>query len=274
MPLIPIGLNNKWMKIYRQHQYCVNSENIYFNTLRLVNKHHKLIDRDSYVEYFKNLTYDINLESHPIDIFVPIEDNATEVDIENTLPNIVNVSREVPEYKHISERFTFDSLCEYLPPEHPAYVKLKESPGLYDIAIDDIVLYWALFKFIDEIEKLRMSDLSIMKPIIDYTINELTLDKFKDFMSTNRINIKKVRKWTNDNFFSPNLDHISEFYLTGPVLINLDNLIGRLCSNIVFNNDIYIIISLYLILGIAKDDIKNNIDTEYTNYVREVIAKL
>ena len=279
MLLIPLGLNNKWVDIYRKHQYMVNSENIYFNTLRLVNKHHKILDRDTFVEYYKNITNDIELKSHPIDIFIPNDDMDAGLENEDgETPQIVKVSHDTPEYKHIAERLSLEDLYATIPVEHPVHIAMKDKPGNFDKVVDDIVLYWAVFKFIEQIEVIRRTDIRNMKDIIDYTVTEITLDKWKSFIESKRINYKKIKKWMEDNFFGPDMDHTMDFYKDGPIKVDIMDLLNRLCTNIVFNNDIYIIISVYLILWLAKDDIAKGDaaieKSDYARYVRDVIAKI
>ena len=84
-----------------------------------------------------------------------------------------------------------------------------------------------------------------------------------------------------DNFFGPDYNHTCDFYQTESVdnqaiVIDVDQLLRRLCANIVFNSDIYIVIAIYLILSFSKVDIKeNNFDgSPCATYVRDVISKL
>lgn len=283
MALIPLGLDRKWDHIYKNHQYLVNSEKIYFNTMRLANKHHKLLDREGFVEYYKNILDDIELKSHPIDMFIP-NDNM-EDDLENndgSVPQIIVVSRTTPEYERIKKRITLQDLYDTIPETHPVHMELKENPGKLDIVIDDIVLYWAVYKFIEMIEAIRLKDISVMKEIIEYTVENIDLNKWKEFLSTTkRIKPDKTEKWMNDNYFDPDMEHTVNFYKTESVenqaiVIDVEDLLLRMCSNIVFKSDIYIIIAVYLILTFSKVDIKDdNFDNSpCAKYVRDVISQL
>ena len=283
MVLIPLGLDRKWNSIYKNHQYLVNSEKIYFNTMRLANKHHKLLDREGFVEYYKNILDDIELKSHPIDIFVP-NDNMDE-ELENDdghLPQIITVSRTTPEYERIKKRINLQDLYDTIPETHPVHMELKANPGKLDIVIDDIVLYWAIYKFIEMIEAIRLKDISVMKEIIEYTVENIDIDKWKEFLSTTkRINEKKTQRWMDDNYFDPDMEHTVNFYKSESVdnqaiVIDVEDLILRMCSNIVFKSDIYIIIAVYLILTFSKVDIKEgNFDNSpCAKYVRDVLSKL
>ena len=283
MALIPLGLDRKWDHIYKNHQYLVNSEKIYFNTMRLANKHHKLLDREGFVEYYKNILDDIELKSHPIDMFIP-NDNM-ENDLENndgSVPQIIVVSRTTPEYERIKKRITLQDLYDTIPETHPVHMELKENPGKLDIVIDDIVLYWAVYKFIEMIEAIRLKDISVMKEIIEYTVENIDLNKWKEFLSTTkRIKPDKTEKWMNDNYFDPDMEHTVNFYKAESVdnqaiVIDVEDLLLRMCSNIVFKSDIYIIIAVYLILTFSKVDIKedNFGNSPCAKYVRDVISQL
>lgn len=283
MMLIPMGLDRKWDTIYKQHQYLVNSCNIYFNTIKLINNKHKLLDRDGFVEYYKNILEDIELTSHPIDLFIPNEKMDEELESQDgSVPQIVVVSRETPEYERIKKRINLDDLYATIPETHPVHMELKKNPGKLDIVIDDIVTYWCLYKFMHHIEMVHLKEISVMKPVIEYTVENISIDKWKEFLtSTKRINDKKVNKWMEDNFFGPDYEHTCAFYQSESVdnqaiVINVMDLLRRMCSNIVFNSDIYIIIAVYLILSFSKVDIKEgNFDgSPCAKYVQDVIAQL
>jgi hypothetical protein len=283
MMLIPMGMNRKWDTTYKQHQYLVNSCNIYFNTIKLIINKHKLLDRDGFVEYYKNILDDIELTSHPIDLFIPNDNMDKELEAEDgTVPQIVVVSHETPEYERIKKRINLEDLYATIPETHPVHIELKKNPGRLDTVIDDIVLYWCLYKFMHHIEMVHLREVSIMKPIIEYTVENLDEKKWKEFLtSTKRINDKKVNKWMEDNFFGPDYDHTCNFYKEETeenkgIVINVVDLLRRLCSNIVFNYDIYIIISIYLTLSFSMVDIKEgNFDgSPCATYVRDVISKL
>ena len=85
----------------------------------------------------------------------------------------------------------------------------------------------------------------------------------------------------DDNYFDPDMEHTINFYKAESVenqaiVIDVPDLIARMCSNIVFNSDIYIIIAVYLILTFSKVDIKEgNFDNSpCAKYVRDVLANL
>lgn len=280
MMLMPLELQNKWRDVFRKHQYLVNSENIYYNTIRLINKHHKLLDRDGFVEFYKNILDDIELKSHPIDMFVPNENMDEELENEDGEdPSIIVVSRTTPEYERIAKRITLEDLYATIPPTHPVHIELKKNPGKLPIVVDDIVLYWGLFKFLDMIDAIRLKDISVMTPVIEYVVENITLDMWKSFMETKRIKPKKVNKWMEDNFFGPDYDHTNGFYMNekeNDFTIDVNNLLQLLCTNIIFNSDIYIIIAVYLILTFSKADIKekNYENSPCATYVRDVLAKL
>ena len=283
MMLIPMGLDRKWDIIYKQHQYLVNSCNIYFNTIKLINGKHKLLDRDGFVEYYKTILDDIELSSHPIDLFIPNENMEAELEAEDgTVPQIVVVCRTTPEYERIKKRINLDDLYATIPETHPVHMELKQNPGKLDIVIDDIVTYWCLYKFMHHIEMIHLKEIGLLKPIIEYTVENLMIDNWREYLTnTKRIHDKKVNKWMEDNFFGPDYEQTRAFYQVESVenqaiVIDVDLLLRRMCSNIVFNSDIYIIIAVYLILSFSKVDIKEgNFDgSPCAKYVRDVIAQL
>lgn len=280
MMLLPLALQNKWKDVFHKHQYLVNSENIYFNTIRLVNKHHKLLDREGFVEYYKNILDDIELESHPIDMFIPNDKMDEELERQDgEVPQIIVVSHETPEFKRIEKRINLEDLYATIPETHPVHMELKANPGKLPIVIDDIVLYWGMYKFLDMIEAIRLRDISTMTPVIEYVVDHITLDMWNEYLSSKRINESKVTKWMTDNFFGPDMEHTISYYEDEEKLgykIDITDLLKRMCTNIIFDCDIYIIIAVYLILSFAKVDIsEGNYDgSPCAKYVRDVISKL
>jgi len=282
MMLIPMGLDRQWTNIYKQHQYLVNSCNIYFNTIKLVNNKHKLLDRFGFVEYYKDILDDIELTSHPIDLFIP-NDNMDE-ELENQdghVPQIVTVSHNTPEYERIKKRINLDDLYATIPATDPVHIEMKKNPGKLDIVVDDIMIYWCVFKFMHMIEMIHLKEVSVMKPVIEYTVEHITLDQWKEYMASRRVNEKKIAKWMEDNFFGPDYEHTCAFYASESVdnkaiVINVDELLRKLCTNIVFNSDIYIIIAVYLILSFSMADImEGNFEgSPCATYVRDVISQI
>ena len=280
MMLIPLGADRKFEPMFKQYQYLVNSQNIYLNTIKLVNGKHRLLDRDSFVEYYKNILEDIELKSHPIDLFIPNEDMESELENEEGYtPQIMVVSHESEEYQRISKRITLEDLYATVPETHPVHMELKANPGKLDLVIDDIVLYWCVFKFINMVDAIRLKEISVMTPIIEYTVDNIDIDIWQEYLSQRtKIDEEKVEKWMKDNFFNPDYNHTLEFYSKedADIQIDINQLFPRLCTNIIFNSDIYIITAVYLILSFSKVDIneQNYEGSKCATYVRDVLSKL
>lgn len=270
---IPQSTIKEFSGIYQSHLMYVNTCNIYLHTIRLINGKHKILTKEDYVEYYKNIMNDIQMNSHPLDAFIP-NDNPTDEE-----PGIVVVNRIVPEYERIKKRVTLDDIYNTFPGTHPVVMTLKENPNKLDVVTDDVFIYYCIYSYLEQIELIRMNDISAMTPIIEYVVNNFDYKTLKEYLSTRKINDKKCNKYWEDAFFLPDVSHTHKFYLEehdGITPFDSTELIKRFMTNLILKTDIHIIVAIYLTLSFSKVDImEGNYDTSpNAKYVRDVLSKL
>ena len=261
---------NDFKSLFENHRLHISACNIYFHTIRMINGHHKILDRETYKEYYHNILKDIELVTAPIDAFIPADDTVNDIFVINQL---------VPEYERIAKRVTLDDLYENIPVTHEVYMKLKENPNLLSTVVDDAFIYFCVYKYLDQIDNIRLRTYSNMTPIIEYVVKNITLNDIKSFLISRRINEDKYEKYCKDVLFNPDVAHTQTFYSTphGDIQsFDTINLMMRLASNIVIRSDIYIIIGIYLVMSFAISDIVNEKvdDSPCVQYVRDVISKI
>ena len=274
---VPQSTLNQFKELYDNHLMYINTCNIYFHTIRLINGKHNILDREAFDEYYKNITCDIELETIPIDAFIP----NTEHDEENgNQIGIFMVNRDVPEYQKLKKRVKLDDIFNTFPVTHIVYTTLKEDPSKLDVVTDDIFTYYCVFKYLRQIEQLRVHDISTMTPVIEYIVQNFDLNTMKSYLDRNKIDEEKCMKYWEDIFFLPDVQHTKSFYLdethSGFEPFDVVDLMKRFLTNLVLKSDIYIISGIYLILSFSKVDItENNYDgSPCATYVRDVLSKL
>jgi hypothetical protein len=270
---IPQEMTNQFKEMYESHRLYVNTCNIYLHTIRLINGKHKYLTKEDYEEYYQNITKDIEMNSHPLDAFIP-NDNVTEEE-----PSIFVVNRCAPEWERIKKRVTVEDAMETLPGTHPAIMALRENPHKIDILIDDVFIYFCIYKYMHQIEMVRLNDISAMTPVIEYVVNHIDYKTLKDYLSTKKINEDKCNKYWEDAFFIPDMRLTKNFYEDahdGIEPFDAENLIKRLLTNLILKTDIHIIVAIYLVLSYSRVDImEGNFDNSpNAKYVRDVLSIL
>ena len=271
---VPQSTLNQFKELYDDHLLYINTCNIYFHTIRLINGKHKILDRDTYTEYYQNIMNDIEMETIPLDAFIPNDDENTKSD------SIFMVNRDIPEYVKLRKRVKLDDIFETFPATHPVHMTLKENPNRLDDVADDVFLYYAIFKYLKYIDQLRLEDIGRMTPVIEYIVNNFDINQMKSYLDRTKIDEEKCMKYWEDIFFLPDMNHTKSFYLdeehSGFDPFDVVQLMKRFLTNIVFKSDIYIICGIYLILTFSKVDImENNYEgSPCATYVRDVLSKL
>lgn len=268
---IALGETNKFKSLFENHRLHIAASNIYYQNIRLINGRHKILDRKTYEEYYRGILNDIELETSPIDSFVPSTD-------ENSRDLFV-VNQLVPEYKRIASRVTLDDMFKNIPMTHDVCMKLKENPNLLSTVVDDIYIYWCVYKYLDQIDEIRIRTLSNMTDIIEYVVNNITLKDLRDFIRSNKINPEKYEKYCQDILFNPEVSSLQKFYSEphGDIpAIDVVNLMMKLSTFVDLKSDTYIIIGIYMTMSFAVSDITNNRvdDSPCAKYVRDVLSQI
>lgn len=269
--------SNAFKNNFEKHRLHISTMNIFYSNIRLLNNRHKYLDRKTYKEYCHDLLKDIELVTSPIDAIVPCEDE--------TSKDIFKMNQLVPEYEKISSIMTIDKLYEILPPTNDVHIKLKDNRNILTDVIDDIFIYFCVYKYLEQIDFIRLNTFDNMRPIIEYVVNNITEKDIKNFIVSKKLNEEKYSRYCSDIIFNIDFARTQKFY-AGEIKkenINSDipsidvlNLMIKLATNIVVKSDIYIIIGIYLVLSSSISDIfNNNIDNSpCAQYVRDVLSKI
>lgn len=261
-------------KAFQNHRLSISACNIFFQNVIMLNGRHTILTRDDYVNYYKGFTWDIELETSPIDAFIPCDKDDVN---EEGKHKLFVTNQTVPEYERIKKRVTMDELKQTLGETHDVIMALNNNKVTMDDVIDDIFIYYCLFKYLDQIAKIRIKIFSNMSEMIEFIVDEFTIDDFRQQFHTNRVNPEKVDKYNDLIFFEQDYKMICDFYKTHTLdfpTFDLDNLIDRLFTNIDIKSDLLIVLGTYLIASYAVSDIKRGIDSPCANYVRCVLSIL
>jgi hypothetical protein len=275
---IPNNMLEEFKGRFNTHKVNIAACNIYYKTMILLNKKAKMIEkknqlmitREIYESDFLNALSDIELVTPPTDAFIP-------GDGENEL---MTINQLAAEYIEITKRMPVSLIEETYGPTNALVILLKKDPKNVDKFHDDLFLYFMLYKYLDQIDIIRLNTFSNYTPIIEYIVNNITLDDWKSYVKTNKINEKKYAEKCEDILFNPDIASVSKYYKnsTDPDVPNLDivNLIERLVSNTVLKNDIILILGVYLIISFAMSDFNNKKaeDSPCAKYVRDVLSKI
>lgn len=262
---------NQAKRIYEKHRLNIAASNVYFQNIRMLNGRHKIIDRETYKEFFHNLTADIELETSPIDAFVPCMDDDS--------PDLFVVNQLVPEYERIKKRITIEDIENTFAPSHPIRMELSSDKSKLSTIIDDIFIYYCVFKYLSQIDMIALDTGSNFSPIIEWVVENITLGDINNYMYTKKINEDKYVKYAEDVIFNPDLSRLQKFYAEGHddiPPIDVQKLMMGLVSNVDLKSDMYIVIAIYMTLWFAVADISNDKieDSPCRNYVRDVISKI
>jgi hypothetical protein len=267
---IPSSMLAEFKGCYDTHKVNIAACNIFYETIKMLNlnKKHNIVTRDMYRDIFMPTLSDIELVTPPTDAFIPGEGT----------DRLFSVNQLAPEYIEITKRIPLSLIEATFDPTSELVMTLKEDPNKLIIAHDDIFIYYNLFKYLDQIDIIRLSIFSNYTPVIEYIIDNITLEDWQDYIKTNRINDEKYAKKCEDLIFNPDIKSVYNFYMTNAKAPNFDivNLLKKLVSNTVLNTDIYIILGVYITLMYAMADFNNEKaeDSKCAIYVKEVLSKL
>ena len=258
--------------LFQNHRMHMAATNIYYNHIKLIVNQSRYIDRDTYMSIFEQMFMDIEFKTSPIDAFVPVEKV-------NPSDRIFVTNQIVPEYVEIQKRITADVIKEKLDVTHPACIAITDDVTKLADVIDDIYMHFCTFRYLAQIDVIRLSCYSNYTEIIEYVVNNISKKDLESFMSQKRLNPEKYDKYCEDIMFNPDVKRTQMFYLEdhGDIkAFDVTNLMLCLTTNIVFKSDIYIILGIYLILSFAIPDVINEKidDSPCVAYVRDVLSKI
>lgn len=286
--------SNKFKIIHLETQKITSAMNIFYHNIRMLRyRKYKYITYEDYKEYYDNILSDIELQSSPLDLVMPNNNEYPEVDGIIQMPEdheICMINETTPEYARIRKRVTIDDIKNTFPPTHAAAMAILDNPSEMTRILDEVVANWIITRYLAQIEMGHLQTVSVMTPIMEYVCENVTIDDIKNHITSKKINMEKVAKHINAKFndkaisagiFIPDLSRVKKFYVEDhdncPV-IDVEDLINRLISNIVLSSDMYIISGIYHILSFCMADFVNDSSNEEQNpcikYVREVLSQI
>ena len=256
---------------FKVHTANVAACNIYFQTIRMLNTHkYSNIDRDTFAKDFRNALSDIDLETPPTDAFIPDVDDG----------RMFRVNRLAKEYIAIKERMPLSLLEEVYGPANALVILCKHDPNELENTYDDLFTYFCMFKYIDTIEILRLNMISNFTPMIEWIVENITIEDWKSYLITKKPNPEKYASKCEDIFFNPDMAATFKFYTENPdptvPEFDVVDLMMRIVTNMVVRHDIFLVLGVYLIISFAMGDFNNKKaeDSPCGKYVREVLSKI
>lgn len=279
MFIINGNASEKFNKIMAKHLYLNAKSDVYYQNARMLNKSQKYLDYESFEKYYKNILADIELKTEPIDAFMPpVADEGEEIKDDEVRNGMFIVTRVGEEYEKIDKRVTWEDMEKTLPPTHPAIIAIKEDMNNFQVVKDDIYISWSLYKYLKQLDEIRLLVLSNATPMIDYVAQNVDSKVIKNFMHTTKVNTDKANKIIKEIFFKPDFDFTCAFYDVDHSQLpsfDLELVMQKLLSNIDCTVDKAVIVAIYLIATFAITDIKNNhFDNDCVKYVLNVISKI
>ena len=274
MITIPNKMLEEFVGRFNTHKANIAACNIFYHTMIMLNhKKSDIITREMFDQEFRNALSDIELVTSPTDAFVPNDSK----EMKETKELFV-INQLAAEYIEITKRMPVSLIEETYGPANALVILLKQDPKNVEKFHDDLFLYFMLFKYLDQIDIIRLNIFSNYTPIIEYIVENITLKDWKDYIKTNKTNPEKYASKCEDILFNPDISAVYKYYNTSEDAPKLDvvNLMMRLVNNMVLKNDIILILGVYLIISFAMSDFNNKKaeDSPCAKYVRDVLSKI
>lgn len=274
MITIPNKMLEEFVGRFNTHKANIAACNIFYHTMIMLNhKKSDIITREMFDQEFRNALSDIELVTSPTDAFIPNDSK----EMKETKELFV-INQLAAEYIEITKRMPLSLIEETYGPANALVILLKQDPKNVEKFHDDLFLYFMLFKYLDQIDIIRLNIFSNYTPIIEYIVENITLKDWKDYIRTNKTNPEKYASKCEDILFNPDISAVYKYYNTSEDAPKLDvvNLMMRLVNNMVLKNDIILILGVYLIISFAMSDFNNKKaeDSPCAKYVREVLSKI
>ena len=260
----------KFTEDVSKYKYHVASMTLLFEVIKMINGHHKYIDRETFNKEYAVSTRDIETDSYPLDIFIP--------DLENERTFLIN--RDVPEYQEMIKRVTENDFLIAFEPTNELVMKYKEDHSIFEDIQDDVFIYFIITKYLNKLDQMRLISFSITHELIEWVVNNITLSDWKSFISSNPSD-EKYNKYGFDFFFSPELARMQAFYNTeeqsGDAACDINLLLRRIAASVNSAAESFVLLAVYQILSYAIPDIIGKDKVEKSpcrDYVENVISKI
>ena len=82
---------------------------------------------------------------------------------------------------------------------------LSDNANTYDDIIDDIFINFCIYRYLAQIDLIRMKSVSNYTEIIEYIVNNITKKDIQSFLVSKKINEDKYIKYCSDILFNPDV---------------------------------------------------------------------
>lgn len=259
---IPDGKLSEFMIAHDKYKQCINTMDIYFQNIRLLNNRTKYINKNDYMVYLQDELSKIELVSNPLDVIIPSSDDSD---------HLFDVNPSVPEYESLKNIITEEYLTDLFKLAHPSVVALKNNEAVIETMVDEVFINYLIYKYIDMISIFRLNCFSVMTPVIEWVVTNITLNDIKNQLTCKRVKEDKILKYLPDNVFESDYNMNCKNFAD---ICDIDTIMLNLISNINIKSDIIWIIGIYLAAGYSLFDVDKGIDSPCVKFVEDVVSKI
>lgn len=271
---------------------------MFYNNIRMLHYMKTFfVTQEIYDDLYDGILSDIELVSSPIDTVIPNLDDLPEDEQGNAIVpedyTVCVLNDSVPEYTKLSHRVTADDILKNTEPSHPLHVALIENPNNIKKILNDVFKFFLIRRYFVQIELLHMNELSLMTPLIEYVVKNVTEKDIKSHIISTKINMERSVPALKETVFMPDFGRVKAFYAEDSnvhAFIDVENLILTLITNKTLVSDMYIISAIFHIMSFAMIDFAKH-EKEYDEqkeqgieepkieysecekYINEVLAK-
>lgn len=269
---IPPAKLVEYKQILELHKLYINTMSIYYTNTRLLINKHKYLDRETYLEYFREALNRVEMVSDPIELIIP-----NDGDYDDNRPFYLN--HETQEWKDLTELLPLDVLLNSLPDTNEIVLKIKNNEIDPNDVLEDIFLYFCMYKFYDHVDLMRKQIVTNLSDLIEYVMNKISIKDIDNHITSKKIKQERYVKNCKDIIFTPEFTMLWNFFkdkdkLTDTNIKPFDvrELMMLLTSNIDTKTDILVILGIYEIISYAMFDIvmKPNYETEQIKFTHDI----
>lgn len=267
---IPPAKLVEYKQILELHKLYINTMSIYYTNTRLLINKHKYLDRETYLEYFREALNRVEMVSDPIELIIPN-------DGDDDRPFYLN--HETQEWKDLTELLPLDVLLNSLPDTNEIVLKIKNNEIDPNDVLEDIFLYFCMYKFYDHVDLMRKQIVTNLSDLIEYVMNKISIKDIDNHITSKKIKQERYVKNCKDIIFTPEFTMLWNFFKDKDKLkdtnikpFDVRELMMLLTSNIDTKTDILVILGIYEIISCAMFDIvmKPNRETKQIKFTHDI----
>ncbi len=242
MITIPNKMLNELNDKLNAYKVNIAACNVYIHTARMLNNQATVLDRNTYQEIFINILSDIEIVTPPTDAFIPVDDpsfdmfkknypknenesqeeyvervkpiweNEKDAYIEKYGKRLFAVNQLTPEYIAIREKLPLHAIETIFEPTSALLILIKHDEQKLNEFYDDLFIYYNLFKYLDQIDIIRMDSFSTFSELIEWIVGNVTLDDWKNYLKSNKVDVDKYASTCEDIIFNPDMAAAAKYY--------------------------------------------------------------